>query len=81
MRLRRSESVCRSKRASIFHSISELVGEEPEPRGRASRQISIQDILQANEINLGHFTRLSEALYHSSEQEKQLEFSVLIPWI
>lgn len=83
MRLRRSESVCRSKRASIFHSISELMGEasEPEPRGRASRQISIQDILQANEINLGHFTRLSEVLYNSSEQEKQLEFSVLIPWI
>ncbi len=30
------------------------------------RQISIQDILQANEINLGHFTRLSEVLYRIS---------------
>jgi len=39
---------------------------EPEARGKMSRQISIQDILQANEINLGHFTRLSEVLYSCS---------------
>jgi hypothetical protein len=57
-KVRKVESVCRNKRTSIFSSIAELVGETHEPQGKV-RQISIQDILQANEINLGHFTRLS----------------------
>lgn len=54
-----------SKRSSLFNSIPELMVEPITYKNKA-RQISIQDILQANEISQGHFTRLSEAIYRCS---------------
>ena len=41
----------------------------------------MQDILRANELQLGHFLRLSQPSWRCSTGEKQLQFNILIPWV
>lgn len=80
---RLKQSLIKSKRASIFHTINELKEEQPEKgRNCRSKRISIQDILQANEINLGHYTRYTQVgRCEGREREGELVIDVLIPWI
>lgn len=67
-RLCRSSHAIKNRRTSIFRDIPEMLEESIHPR-HPRRQISIQDILEANEVTLGHFSRLSEAIFRHSEGE------------
>lgn len=46
-----------------------------------SRQISIQDILKANELHLGHFTRYTQIMLSNKKSRENITVDILIPWI
>jgi hypothetical protein len=45
------------------------------------KRMSIQDILKANELHLGHFTRYTQIMHPRKSQAETITISVLIPWI
>ena len=66
----------------IFEEDEEELMEPQRPKRESSRRISIQDILKANELNLGHWTRYTQILGQAQqEQNNELTISVLIPWL
>lgn len=74
-------SVIKGKRVSIFENIPELEGRESRKGRERSRRLSIQDILKANELHLGHFTRYTQIMNPRSKQAETYSLDVLIPWL
>ena len=41
----------------------------------------MQDILKANELHLGHFTRFTQIMFPRGSKVEMVSIDILIPWI